>query len=157
MTTKSTRPSSNAGPETAGPSTIANVGTRPEHFVNSLAATPQPCSGATPSAMSAPELFTTSTTGMSSSSAVRKPSVMIVVICEESGCATSLGSNSIHITFRSSSRVTRAETGAGIPVTIPTSSRVMAARLDVGPGEKLFAYQSDLNARALRCGDLGPR
>jgi hypothetical protein len=72
-TTKSMRPSNNAGPDTAGPSRIAKVGTTPEHLVSTLATRPHPCSAAMPSPMSAPALFTTATNGMRSSKAVRAP------------------------------------------------------------------------------------
>ena len=48
MTTKSINPSSSAGPDTAGPSTIANVGTTPEHRVSVAATRPHRASAAMP-------------------------------------------------------------------------------------------------------------
>jgi len=58
------------------------------------------------------------------------------------------------MTFRPSSLVTRAETGAGMPVAIPTSSMVMALRLDVvGLVDRVGAV--DEREFTLRC-DAGP-
>ncbi len=71
MIVKSISPSSRAGPDTTGPSTIANVGTVPEHLVMARATRPQPSRAAMPSRMSAPALLITNTSGIRSSNAVR--------------------------------------------------------------------------------------
>ena len=54
MITTSARPSSSAGPDTAGPVTTITIGTTPEQRTSSRAARPQPTSALTPSPMSAP-------------------------------------------------------------------------------------------------------
>ncbi len=56
-------PSSNAGPDTAGPDTITAVGTTPEQAVSAAATRPQACRAETPSLMSAPDVDSTSTSG----------------------------------------------------------------------------------------------
>ena len=56
-------PSSNAGPDTAGPLTTMMVGTTPEQSVSARAASPHPCSADMPSAMSAPDEPMTATSG----------------------------------------------------------------------------------------------
>ena len=73
MIVKSARPSSNAGPETAGPSTTMIVGTRPEQAASADASRPQAWSAGIPSTMSEPALEITSTTGSPTSWAVRSP------------------------------------------------------------------------------------
>ena len=70
MTTKSARPISNAGPETAGPDTMHTVGTMPEQSASALAARPHPCNAAIPSTMSAPDDSITAINGRPFDSAV---------------------------------------------------------------------------------------
>ena len=64
MMTKSLRPMSSAGPETAGPVTMVKVGMTPEQLAIARAAWPQPCSAAMPSRMSAPEEAIARTSGI---------------------------------------------------------------------------------------------
>ena len=64
ITTKSDKPRSNAGPETAGPVTMLIVGTTPEQSASAFAAVPQPWSAAIPSRMSAPDDSICMTRGM---------------------------------------------------------------------------------------------
>src|SRR5207342_2640977 len=70
ITTWSARPSSSAGPDTAGPSTMMTVGTTPEQSASAFAARPQPCNAENPSTMSAPLDRITHTNGTIPASAL---------------------------------------------------------------------------------------
>src|SRR6266545_1376292 len=67
ITTWSTRPSINAGPDTHGPTAASTVGTTPDASVNARATRPHAWSDATPSPTSAPEVAMAPTTGTPSS------------------------------------------------------------------------------------------
>ncbi len=71
MITWSAMPSSNAGPDTAGPTSSRMIGTTPEASTIARATRPSACSAAMPSLTSAPELATRPTIGIPSSMARR--------------------------------------------------------------------------------------
>ncbi len=77
ITTRSARPSSSAGPDSAGPVTTTTTGTRPEHEARARAARPQPWSEATPPDTSAPLDARTSTKGIRSSAAAAAASANV--------------------------------------------------------------------------------